>query len=752
MSDFIVPYININPLTGTGSINDIGKIKSTIAFDKFLAAGKLKKNEDFVRLIEESEHKFIPHPKYFTESVKENFDIYGNKFQTEMNGNKYVVQFYFYILKNPELLTKQLIVKHSLIFKYDFFTKNNILNMDWHQFNFNKNVEKLNELTFYNLSYQQTAVCNTRLFPHQISNISKMLQIYRSEDPTENIIPATDNLISDFGNGLIYDFVTPCFVEEEDIPKIKIRGGMILDEPGTGKTLQFLVFLLECDKNALVLTPNSEIKKVWVDEFQKHISVPLEGTKIRIISIEELLYSLRIRPDFLNDFEIIGIDEIHKYYTFPVSQPVSVVFNQILTSNIRSRWGITGTPFVNHQSFFNIIRFLSGCMFTNERFANIPEIQKTVFKLFMRNIKANMTGDYKWPELNIHDIMVELDVVQRNFYDIERNTSNNKQSLRRLASEIQLLFDNNNIHTPSELKAFGVAHYKKIYEAEQEKLAEYEVQMASILENQSQFENEEEFQKRREHYEKLIADQSAIAKKHNSAYEYFSGTIGAINDIFERKRKAAEEGKEAEEPEEAEEAAEDDDDGHCPICFDSYTPPIKYLKKCGHYYCDGCISHLIGVNGVKCPMCRQDSRKTDIITVNEVAEINYSPKMHEILRLIAQFGDQERFIIFSQFNLLDKLKIFLGKNAISATAYDSYVRGEKDTKVLLMASHMNAEGVDLTVFDNIIIFEPFEDHMYAREIEKQLIGRIHRIGREKPVKVFRLITKDTIEEEIYRMF
>jgi SNF2 family DNA or RNA helicase len=42
--------------------------------------------------------------------------------------------------------------------------------------------------------------------------------------------------------------------------------------------------------------------------------------------------------------------------------------------------------------------------------------------------------------------------------------------------------------------------------------------------------------------------------------------------------------------------------------------------------------------------------------------------------------------------------------------------------------------------------------MYSREIEKQLIGRIHRIGREKPVKVFRLITKDTVEEEIYRMF
>jgi SNF2 family DNA or RNA helicase len=45
----------------------------------------------------------------------------------------------------------------------------------------------------------------------------------------------------------------------------------------------------------------------------------------------------------------------------------------------------------------------------------------------------------------------------------------------------------------------------------------------------------------------------------------------------------------------------------------------------------------------------------------------------------------------------------------------------------------------------MIIFEPFEDHMYCKEIEKQLIARIHRIGRVKEVTVYRLITKNTIE-------
>jgi hypothetical protein len=347
----------------------------------------------------------------------------------------------------------------------------------------------------------------------------------------------------------------------------------------------------------------------------------------------------------------------------------------------------------------------------------------------MRNIKANLLEEYEWPQLKIHDILVELDIVQRNFYNIEKQTRDSISRLRQLVSEIQLMFENKDIRTPEELKAYGIAHYKKIYEAEQEKLAEIQTQFDNILANQAHFESEETFNERRVHYKKLLDEQSLVVRKHKSAYEYFGESIKAITDIFENKPV----------------------DGHCPICFDDYKPPIKYLKKCGHYYCDECVSHLLGANGIKCPMCRQASRAIEIITVGEVSEINNSPKMFEILRIIEQCNGQ-RFIIFSLFNILDKLELFLGKNNISAGAYDAYATSQKDSQVLLMASHLNAEGIDLSMFDNIIIFEPFQDHMYSREIEKQLIGRIHRIGRKKPVNVFRLITKDTIEEEIYRMF
>jgi SNF2 family DNA or RNA helicase len=55
------------------------------------------------------------------------------------------------------------------------------------------------------------------------------------------------------------------------------------------------------------------------------------------------------------------------------------------------------------------------------------------------------------------------------------------------------------------------------------------------------------------------------------------------------------------------------------------------------------------------------------------------------------------------------------------------------------------------MFDKMIIFEPFEDNVYCNQVEKQLIARIHRIGRSKPVDVYRFITEGTIEETIYKL-
>jgi SNF2 family DNA or RNA helicase len=231
-----------------------------------------------------------------------------------------------------------------------------------------------------------------------------------------------------------------------------------------------------------------------------------------------------------------------------------------------------------------------------------------------------------------------------------------------------------------------------------------------------------------EHYVKNISIQSEVTARHKAGYEFFITSIESVSKIFENK----------------------DADDTCPICWDEHKPPIKYLKLCGHYYCSSCIEYLLTASSrIKCPTCRQETTKDDIITVHEVSEINESPKLYEIYKILAQ--SSERFIIFSQFDILDKFYTELLKRKINVMSYNEYSTNPAngECQVLLLSSEKNAEGINLSMFDKLIIFEPFEDHMYCKEIEKQLIARIHRIGRSKKVEVFRLITRGTIEEEIY---
>ena len=94
------------------------------------------------------------------------------------------------------------------------------------------------------------------------------------------------------------------------------------------------------------------------------------------------------------------------------------------------------------------------------------------------------------------------------------------------------------------------------------------------------------------------------------------------------------------------------------------------------------------------------------------------------------------------------------RNGINTIKFSSYkfLKNKDDYKVIILSSEDNAAGIDLTQFNNVIIFEPFEDSLYCKEIEKQLVGRVHRINQLKNVNVYRMIMLNTIEEQIYSKF
>jgi len=148
----------------------------------------------------------------------------------------------------------------------------------------------------------------------------------------------------------------------------------------------------------------------------------------------------------------------------------------------------------------------------------------------------------------------------------------------------------------------------------------------------------------------------------------------------------------------------------------------------------------------------------------EVGEINYigletrvitSTKNTEILRLL-NAHPEDRFLIFTRFDkFITPLTAFLSINDISAKTFDEFKASTPEvqnaTRVIILSANSNASGTDMTFMNRVIIIEPFESYIYGKEIEKQLIGRLHRINQTREVHAHRLYIKDTIEENIYSL-
>ena len=64
----------------------------------------------------------------------------------------------------------------------------------------------------------------------------------------------------------------------------------------------------------------------------------------------------------------------------------------------------------------------------------------------------------------------------------------------------------------------------------------------------------------------------------------------------------------------------------------------------------------------------------------------------------------------------------------------------------LLSTRAGGLGVNLTAADTVI----FYDNDWNPTMDAQATDRVHRIGQTKPVSVYRLITKNTVEERIVK--
>ena len=137
-----------------------------------------------------------------------------------------------------------------------------------------------------------------------------------------------------------------------------------------------------------------------------------------------------------------------------------------------------------------------------------------------------------------------------------------------------------------------------------------------------------------------------------------------------------------------------------------------------------------------------------------------SGKLDSLRDLLLQVADGgHRVLIFSQFKgMLEKIEQELPNLGLtsfkitgSTPAQDRqemtkiFNQGERD--IFLISLKAGGVGLNLTGADIVILV----DLWWNPAVEAQAIGRAHRMGQERKVEVYRLITRGTIEEKIQEL-
>jgi superfamily II DNA or RNA helicase len=123
--------------------------------------------------------------------------------------------------------------------------------------------------------------------------------------------------------------------------------------------------------------------------------------------------------------------------------------------------------------------------------------------------------------------------------------------------------------------------------------------------------------------------------------------------------------------------------------------------------------------------------------------------------LVDAVADGHKALVFSQWtSLLDLVEPHLEREGIGFLRLDGSTRDregvvagfqdERGPKVMLLSLKAGGTGLNLTAADHVFLMDPW----WNPAVEDQAADRAHRIGQDKPVMVYRLVAKDTVEEGI----
>ncbi|KAK5275930.1 DNA-dependent ATPase fun30, partial [Exophiala xenobiotica] len=139
-----------------------------------------------------------------------------------------------------------------------------------------------------------------------------------------------------------------------------------------------------------------------------------------------------------------------------------------------------------------------------------------------------------------------------------------------------------------------------------------------------------------------------------------------------------------------------------------------------------------------------------------------SGKVQKTIELLRRFiAEGHRTLIFSQFVMvLDILELVFEREAIDyfrldgntkvserQDLIDEFSADDNETPVFMLSTKAGGAGINLAKANKVIVF----DSGFNPQDDIQAENRAHRIGQVKEVEVVRLVSKGTVEEQIYAM-
>ncbi|WP_051786259.1 DEAD/DEAH box helicase [Endozoicomonas numazuensis] len=152
---------------------------------------------------------------------------------------------------------------------------------------------------------------------------------------------------------------------------------------------------------------------------------------------------------------------------------------------------------------------------------------------------------------------------------------------------------------------------------------------------------------------------------------------------------------------------------------------------------------------------RQACCDPSLVKLEQAEAIKDSAKLDLLMTLVKPIVEEGRkILIFSQFtSMLTLIETRLKAAGIPWVKLTGQTRNRKQpiqdfqegrVPVFLISLKAGGTGLNLTAADTVIHYDPW----WNPAVEEQASDRAHRIGQDKPVFVYKLVTEGTVEEKI----